>query len=168
MDEKVGKRMERFISALEKNKAKDDRGVMADLKRGFSETTADRSWPYLAKWGCNIVNDRERQIYQLVSASYAVTKGLNINNGNMGDVCRRLAMGDNRGEDGLKSFDARFRRLLTCSSRDELCKHLTGIIKAAATKNIAINFRQLFKDLWYWSDITRLQWASVYWKVEGE
>ncbi|MGR3219374.1 MAG: type I-E CRISPR-associated protein Cse2/CasB [Candidatus Anammoxibacter sp.] len=172
MDEKVDKSIERLMSALDNHKARDDRGVMADLKRGFSENTADRSWPYLAKWGCNITNDRERQTFQLVSASYALTKSCNIDKYNMGDVCRTLAMGDSHNEKekekGLKSFDARFRRLLTCSSRDELCKHLVGVIRAAAVKDIAINFRQLFKDLWYWPGNVKLYWAEHYWKSEGE
>ncbi|ODS31182.1 MAG: CRISPR-associated protein Cse2 [Candidatus Scalindua rubra] len=160
------KRIERLIIALEKHK--DDRGVMADLKRGFSDSTADRTWPYLSKWGCDIVNDRERIIYQTVSAAYAVTKGCSTDkdNYNIGTVCRQLAIGDGRGDKKLKTFEARFRRLLTCSSVDEISGHLTGIIRAAAAKNIAINFKRLFKDLWYYSDNVKLEWASEYWKVE--
>jgi CRISPR type I-E-associated protein CasB/Cse2 len=166
MSSDINKRVERLTTALQRHK--DDRGVMADLKRGFSEATADRTWPYLSKWGCDIVNDRERIIYQTVSAAYAVTKGCSTDKGNMGTVCRQLAMGDVRGLDGLETFASRFRRLLTCSSVDELCGHLIGIIKAAAAKRVSINFAQLFSDLWRWtySDEPKLKWASEYWKVE--
>ncbi|MGR3174806.1 MAG: type I-E CRISPR-associated protein Cse2/CasB [Candidatus Scalindua sp.] len=167
MSVNITEKAKRLIKSLEKRK--EDRGVMADLKRGFSETTEDRSWPYISQWGCNIVKNNERLVYQTVSAAYAYSKG-NTGEGNMGTVCRNLAMGSSQGKKGLASFEARFRRLLTCSSVNELSGHLVGIIRAAAAKNIAINFEQLFSDLWWWSysDKSKLQWASEYWKTEEE
>ncbi|RLB95739.1 MAG: type I-E CRISPR-associated protein Cse2/CasB [Deltaproteobacteria bacterium] len=155
MDEKA-KRLLKFLK-----EHKEDRGMMADLRRGFSEATEDRAWPYVARW-CDLTNDRERIIYQTVMAAYAHHPEVS-EKGNMGHVLRSLAMGDGRGEDGLKTFDGRFRRLLTCNSAQEACQHLIGIIRAVAQKEIRINYICLLKDLWYWGKRVKLSWASAYW-----
>jgi len=76
---------------------------------------------------------------------------------------RKIAMGDGKGKDGLASYEARFRRLLTASSPEELCGFLPGIIKTAETKGIGVNFYQLYKDLWYWNNRIKVDWASEYW-----
>ena len=57
-----------FVASLQARR--EDRGLMANLRRGFSEATADRAWPYLARW-CNLENRRERTIFQTVAASFA-------------------------------------------------------------------------------------------------
>lgn len=165
MNAKVKQRAELLVELLEKRK--DDRGVMADLKRGFSETTADRTWPYISRWGCNLVNDRQRIIYQTVTAAYAYCKNV-TQEGNMGTICRKVATGDGKGVDGLKTFETRFRRLLTCSKVDELSGHLGGIIRTAASKKIPLNFAKLFEDLWWWSNNIKIEWAAEYWGSQPE
>lgn len=140
---------------------KENRGMMADLKRGFNTASEDRAWPYVATW-CDLTSDRQRTIYQTIMAAYAHHPEVG-NHGNMGHVLRTIAMGDNRGEKGLKTFDGVFRRLLTCDSAEQVCVRIRGVIRAAAQKSIRINYAQLFKDLWYWGERTKLQWASAYW-----
>ena len=156
-----------LMQYLEEHNQRKDRGMMAALRRGFSEATEDQTWSYLGRW-CDLSNNRQRIIYQTVAAAYA-THPVNAKQGNMGSVLRILAMGDGRGIDGLKSFDMRLRRFLTCDSAQEVCKRLPGIIRAAAQKGITINYAQLFVDLQYWGRRTRVEWASAYWgnKQEG-
>lgn len=165
MSASVKSRAERFVAMLEKRK--DDRGVMADLKRGFSETTADRTWPYISRWGCDLVNNRQRIIYQTVAAAYAYCKIITLK-GNLGATCRQIAAGDEKGDEGIKTFETRFRRLLTCSTLEELSVHLVGIIKTAASKNIPLNYTGLFEDLWWWSNNTKIKWAAEYWGARAE
>jgi len=152
-------KIEKFIEHL--SKLKDDRGIMADLKRGFSETTEHRAYPHIAIW-CDITNNRERKIFLLIAAGFAVHKK-SVTFGNMGTVLKKIAVGDGRGNDGLKTFEARFRRLISCDTAEEVCERLPGIIKIAEKKGIAVNFVQLFNDLQYWNNNKKIQWAAEYW-----
>lgn len=154
-------RAARFVAHLQARQ--EDRGLMADLRRGFSETTADRTWPHIAPW-CELTNPRQRVIYQTIGAAFA-TQPEATEEGNMGNVMRRLAMGDGRGEDGLKTFDSRFRRFLSCTAAQEICDRLPSIIRAAGNRSIPINHVQLLTDLWFWdwNDYAKIRWASAYW-----
>jgi CRISPR type I-E-associated protein CasB/Cse2 len=157
-------RNDRFITYLRSRL--DDRGFLADLRRGFSEATADRAWPHIAPW-CNLTKERERTIFQTVGAAFA-TQPDTAEQGNMGHVMHRIAVGDGSVQDGLATFDSRFRRFLSCTSAQQVCARLPGIIRTAATKNIPINHSQLLNDLWYWNERTRIEWAAAYWKTERE
>jgi CRISPR type I-E-associated protein CasB/Cse2 len=75
--------------------------------------------------------------------------------GNLGTTCRRLAAENN-------SFDARFRRLLSCD-RDEICERLRPVVLAARAKRIPVNYEELFADLYYWGGDVKARWAQEYW-----
>jgi CRISPR type I-E-associated protein CasB/Cse2 len=149
-----------------------DRGALADLRRGFSPGTEHRCWPYIAVY-CDLSKKRERIIWQTVAAGFA-TLEQTADSGNLGATMRRLALDGASGstEDSLKSFDARFRRLLTCDSAVEVCERLAGIIKAAKSKSIIpIDFKVLYEDLFYWGECVKCRWAASYWggqKDEGD
>ena len=141
-----------------------DRGCLADLRRGFSPGTEHRCWPHIAIY-CDLSKKRERIIWQTIAAGFATIEQT-ANSGNLGATMRRLAIDGASGspEDALKSFDARFRRLLTCDSAVEVCERLAGIIKAAKSKNIIpIDFEVLYEDLFYWGERVKLSWAASYW-----
>lgn len=147
---------------------KEDRGVMADLRRGFNEDTQNRTWPHIAQF-CDLNNNRERIIVQTVAAGFATCKE-SAKGGNIGATMRKIAMGDGKGKEGLSSYEARFRRILSASSAEELCGFLPGIIKTAEGKGVGINFYQLYRDLFYWSEKVKINWAAEYWgtpKPEG-
>ncbi len=101
-----------------------DRGVLADLRRGFSTGTEHRCWPHIAVY-CDLSKKRERIIWQTIAAGFA-TFEQTADSGNLGATMRRLALDGASGssEDALKSFDARFRRLLTCDSAVDVCERL--------------------------------------------
>lgn len=158
-----------FIADLKAHQ--EDRGLMANLRRGFSEATADRAWPYLARW-CNLENDRQRTIFQTVAASFAFN-AQTVSKGNMGTTMHLLATGDGRGQDGLKTFETRFRRFLSCDTVFDVCNRLPTVIRTTHAKGVPINHEQLFQDLTYWSpdnDRVKIRWASAYWgnTQEGE
>jgi CRISPR type I-E-associated protein CasB/Cse2 len=72
-------------------------------------------------------------------------------------------------EKALKSFDARFRRLLTCEDAVELCDRLRSIIQAADHKGIGVDYERLFWDLQTWhkpEKKVKLRWAESYWGQE--
>lgn len=153
--------IESFLEYLKRHM--NDRGMMADLRHGFSGTTAYRAWPHIVRWCHDFTNKRERTIMLTVAAGFA-THLKTSGNGNMGTVFRQIATGDGKGEKGMESFDARFRRFLACSSAEEVCDHLPGVMRAAERKGILVNFVRLYRDLQYWNERTKVEWASEYWR----
>jgi len=142
-----------------------DRGIMADLRHGFSPATEYRAWPHIAKW-CDLTNDRQRKIITTIAAGFAVHKRT-AQSGSLGQVMRLLAItGQQNVDEALMTFDARFRRLLACSSAEEVCEHLPGIIKAAERKGVTICFQTLYDHLWHWGERVKLMWARDYWGGE--
>ena len=163
----LNERATAFVADLQARR--EDRGLMADLRRGLSKATASRSWPYIAQW-CNLKNDRQRTIFQTVAASFAFNPNT-TSEGNMGTTMRQLATGDGREADGLKTFEARFRRFLSCDTFSEVCERLPTVIRTTRAKGVVINHEELFKDLHYWGDRVKIRWAHAYWsdvqKEEG-
>ncbi len=158
--------IEGLMKFLQENKV--DRGVMADLRRGFSKATESRAWPHIAPF-CDLRSPRDREIVQTIAAGFA-TVGESANCGNMGETMHKIATEDGKGNDGLKTFESRFRRLLSASSAEEVCGFLPGTVRTAKTKGVAVNFYQLFNDLQFWCDKVKIQWAASYWvtnKVKG-
>lgn len=156
--------IERFLDYL--TRQVEDRGVMADLRHGLSRATEYRAWPHVIPWcGSGFDNEEERRIWLTTAAGFAIHRRT-ADSGNMGTVLRSLATGDGRGEKGLETFDARFRRFLTCSSAAEVCDHLAGVLRAAERKGMPINFAQLFTDLKYWErdDRVKVKWATEYYR----
>lgn len=152
---------------------REDRGMLAALRRGFSETTEQYAWPYLAPY-CPMTDPKQRAIWLTIAAAKATLApdgldraGLGV--GNLGATMRHLALGDSKKkeDDALASFEARFRRLLTCQTVEELCKHLVGVIRAASAKSKPVDLKGLFWDLQAWEDRSqrdvRVEWAQGYW-----
>ncbi len=150
-----------------------DRGKLAALRRGFSEATAHYAWPHIATY-CDITDERSRIIWLTVAAAAATLaphEGLmpSSRGGNMGTTLRLLALGEHNkyDEKALHSFEARFRRLLTCQTVSDLCRHIPRLILAATAKGKPVNVRQLFWDIRDWEHKerrnVRIEWAKGYW-----
>lgn len=149
---KPKERIKPFLAYLQKKSQ--DRGIMADLRHGLSPTTEYRAWPHIAGW-CNFKNDKERAILLIIGAGFAL-HGKTSSNGNMGATLRQLA-------GGLPTFDARFRRLLSCATTIELCAQLISILHASKNKGVPVDFSQLYEDLVFWGERKKVAWASEYW-----
>ena len=69
-----------------------------------------------------------------------------------------------------KEPHTRFRRLLACDSRDEICQHVRHAIRFAKSQSAPVNYRQVFVDLWFWQwrEHTKVEWAKVYWSVPAD
>ncbi len=152
--------IEKFIEYL--SKVKNDRGIMADLRRGFSKTTEQRAYPHIANWCDDFTNNRERKIVLFIAAGFACHKKV-TSSGNFGLVIKKIATADEKGTDGLKTFEARFRRLISCDKAEELCERLPPIIKLAEKKGIPVNFVALYNDLKYWNNDKKIKWAADFW-----
>ena len=164
-------RIDRFLDQLKGYVTKHDRGALADLRRGFSKTTAHRAWPYLAPW-CDLTNDRDRDVWMTIAAGFATLEATDGRAGNMGATLRKIAIGDRKKEktEALRSFDGRFRRLLTCRTAEEVCERLPGVFRTAKAKQkgIGIDCRQLWEDLSGWGEEAKVRWAKGYWAVADD
>ena len=102
----------------------DDRGILADLRQGFSPGTEHRAWPHIARF-CDLARDKDRKIFLTIAAGFALHKRTVVG-GNMGWTMRHIALGEDSHSfsKALASFESRFRRLITCSSAEEVCSHL--------------------------------------------
>jgi CRISPR type I-E-associated protein CasB/Cse2 len=166
-------RIDRFLDQLRQYMARKQRGPLADLRRGFSKAGENRTWPYLASW-CDLTNKSQRAIWQTVAAGFATLEA-SSQIGNLGHTMRLLATGVRRqkGEqsDALKSFEGRFRRLLTCRTAQEVCERLPGIIRACKNKGVGLDFQRLYWDLVSWNSDkhdVRIEWAAAFWGVGWE
>lgn len=163
------KKIQSFLEWGQQMVVRQDRGALSNLRRGFSRGTENRCWPYIAPY-CDLTRDKERIIWTTIAAGFAIHER-SLARGNMGVTMRRLALEGSTGtrEDALNSFDARFRRLLSCQNSKEACERLPGIIRAAKNKgNIPIDFERLFEDLWFWGEKVKLSWAQTYWGQNSE
>lgn len=163
--------IQRFLARLQQFVDRKDRGALADLRHGFSPGTEYRAWPYIASV-CDLQNDAQRHIWLTVAAGFATHGGTDPSAGNVGATMRSLALGREQAErkqpkeEALKSFDARFRRLLTCKDAIELCDRLRGVIRAAECHGVGMDYERLFWDLQTWHKPERqvkLHWAQYYW-----
>ena len=141
-------------------KRRDDRGFTADLRGGLNPDTEHKAWPHVADW-CDLTKDRDRTICVTVMGGFAFHPE-HASTGNLGVTLRRIALGQ-RGDDGLPSFEARFRRILACDTVAEVTSQARHVIRAAAAKGVAVNYEALFTDLTYWGDQVKLRWARGYW-----
>jgi CRISPR system Cascade subunit CasB len=152
---------QRFVDWLLQNQQ--DRGVMANLRRGFSPATEHYAWPHLAQF-CPLDDDRQRMIYTVVAACFAFHP-LDTSEGNLGTTLRSIAHSQAAGEDPLATYESRFRRLITASTVDEVCQQLRPIVQAAKARMVPINYGRLLDDLLRWDFASRdvkVQWAAEY------
>jgi CRISPR system Cascade subunit CasB len=148
-----------FIARLQR--WKNDRGVLANLRCALRSQSAlrRRAWPLLAQ--LTSLENRSLVIYETVAGLWAATPDNHrAGAGNFGATCAKL-----RGDH--ESFDLRFRRLLACDDREELCEGVVPIALAAQAKGIAVDYDALFHDLQFYAgdglDRVRTRWAQAYW-----
>jgi CRISPR system Cascade subunit CasB len=154
------RRMRHFVEWLLKNK--EDRGIMANLRRAWSATTEHYAWPYLAEF-CDLDNDDQRLIYLTVGACFAFHPQ-NGKEGNLGTTLHQIAIRQTC-ENPLEAYNARFRRLIACSTIEEVCRQLRSVVQLARAREIPVNYEQLLIDLHKWrhaAQKVKVQWAKTY------
>lgn len=158
--EEVQRLAGRLVTRLEQWHRQQDRGVLARLRRGLSETTRQEAWTVLGPYFGAIAIGHP--VYETVAGCFALHPVVTAPDANFGETMRKV-MGDKMWEG--KQTHARFRRLLACSDRDEICRHVRHAIRLAKSKEASVDYRRLFLDLWWWNDQTKVEWAKSYWNV---
>lgn len=164
-----------FINYLYSLVENDDRGTLADLRRGLTSQpgTVPAMFPHVAKWVPDEArNSWNEKVYYLTATLFAYYqaggsgKRLTTHEGNFGSHCRELKAKSTQSG----SFEARFANLLK-ANRDDLPVLLRQILSLLKNEDIPINWNQLFTDLKYWNSpnqSVQRHWANNYWRYEGQ
>ena len=142
-------------------KIQDDRGMMADLRCILVDSKKHRAWPALSRLGVAIDNDTAA----FVAGLFATHPQTTIH-GNFGATCKTIEenRGDRRGDDSkLTPTERRFQQLLSSERGDELNGRVLRMVLLAKSQAVPVNYDKLEKDLKYWSDRAKIEWAAAFW-----
>jgi CRISPR system Cascade subunit CasB len=152
----------RLVSTLERWHNEENRGPLAKLRRGLSDTTRHEGDFVLGQhFGPLAVGN---PVYRTVAGCFALHPSSAAVD-NFGVTMRR-AMGDRMAK--ADEPHARFRRLLACQSQEEICRHVPHAVRLAKSKETPVDYRRLFEDLWRWrydSDRVKIKWTKAYWNA---
>lgn len=150
-----------------------DRGALANLRRGLSQTTRHLAWPYLAQLG--IEPDDEPGV--LTAALFAEHPKHSSSIWNLGATWRAVydKRRDRREQEPSDPEQLRFRRLIACDA-EEFADHLLGIVRFAKNTGdgVPINYETLWWDLREWFDPknanrpVKLRWACGFHRATPE
>jgi len=167
----TGKQVEdfadRLLARLEQWHREEHRGPLAKLRRGLSETTRHEAWLVLGRLFGPIAVDHP--VFSTVAACFALHPSAKRPKvGNFGETMRRCMPADKMRDE--KEPHARFRRLLACDTQQEICRQIPHAVRLAKSRKepVAVDYRRLFADLWWWGERTKVAWAKAYWRVPAE
>ncbi len=150
-------RLIRYLKNLEKRQ---DRAALANLRRGLGKPpkTAMEMYPYLGQFLSHETKPRYENAVFIVAALFAYYPDAPGNVGNLGASLRQL-------KDDSDGIEKRFVALLNAEAKD-LPHYLRQIIGLLKSKEIAVNWEQLFKDVQNWNSDKRFvqqSWARSFW-----
>ena len=153
-----------LVSQLEHWHVQQNRGPLAKLRRGLSAATRHEACFVLGQYfGPAAVGGPLADVYRTVAGCFALyPEGSSRGAGNFG-ATMRAAMGDRM--DVNEETHSRFRRLLGCGTREEICRHVPHAVRLAKSKEAKVDYRKLFEDLWFWGDRVKVAWTQAYWKT---
>lgn len=161
--DKASSRSRRFVDHVLERMQRDT-GFAARLKRADNPATEYQSWELLADFGIDLEKDWERLPYCLVGAALAKAKP--ERDGSLGLGAAIAASF----EDGSQSGQARMRlrRVLACTSIQEVCLILRPLLALIQSRGVSLNFSQLLQQLTGYAgtgqDKIRSRWAQDFYR----
>jgi CRISPR system Cascade subunit CasB len=163
-----------FIDYLEALASRGNRGALAALRRGLGQPpgTVAAMYPYVVPWLSPEARPWQESAYYLVASLFS----LHSEPGGVGNLGAsfRLAAAKEPGalteEDRISPIERRFTALLAAHP-DDLPDRLRQAIGYLASKEVPVEWRQLFRDLPRWGDPSRRvqrDWARAYWGRERQ
>jgi len=156
-----------FVAYLQRLNKEEQRGALAALRRGLGQPpgTVPAMYPYVVPWLPADAHPWQEAPYYLVAALFALHPAPG-GTGNLGDSYRR-AEGDQAaaGEERVSANERRFTALLAAHP-DDLPDYLRQAVGYLASRDVPVNWDQLFRDLGRWGDPSRRvqqEWARAYW-----
>lgn len=150
---------------LRLRKRKEDRGLMANLRCYLIESKKQRAWPALHRLGIDI----DDEVAGFIAALFA-THPSETENGNVGTTWRLIERirGDRNEDEKISATERRFQYLLSAEKGQEVFERISRMVLMAKACDIPVNYVQLEKDLRFWNDRTKIEWASAFWNVSEE
>ena len=138
----------------------ENRGIMSNLRCLLVDSKKHRGWPALSRLGIDIKDP----VLTTIAGLYA-THPENTDKGNFGATCKLIESKRDkpRNDEKLTPTERRFQHLLAAEPGQELFNRTIRMILMAASQGVPVNYRQLEKDLRYWNDRTRADWAASFW-----
>jgi CRISPR type I-E-associated protein CasB/Cse2 len=153
-----------LVSQLERWHEDQNRGPLAKLRRGLSATTRHEASFVLGQYfGIEAVGDPLGEVYRTVAGCFALYPEGNARDAGDLGATMRAVMGDRMSNQD--ETHGRFRRLLSCASRDEICRHVPHAVRLAKSKEAKVDYRKLFEDLCFWGDQVKIEWTKSYWRA---
>ena len=183
MNEETTSPIDSFLQWVGELARNDDRGTLAELRRGLSETTQEQAWGHIVRFSRkDFENDLSRAVWCSVGglAALMIPKGFvtEEKKDNLGTTMRKVALKAVAGENvsfadkekTLKNFSPRLRRVLDETDTISLCEMVVQIVRMAFNKEVPVNLRNLFLSLRSWNDSeqrekTRLKWTQQYYTL---
>lgn len=106
-----------------------DKGAASRLRRADNPSTEHMCWEILAKFNIDLEKSYQRIPYSLVAAALAKSKNMKSGSLRMGSALR-LAYNEAQTSPNEPAAQAiaRLRRILSCSSTEELCRVLRPVL----------------------------------------
>jgi CRISPR system Cascade subunit CasB len=151
-------RLIKYLRGL--NKPPQNRAALANLRRGLGRPPKSvmEMYPYLGQFLSHEPNPKRETAVFIVAALFAYYPDAPGNVRDLGDSIRRM-------KDDSDSIEKRFVALLNAEAED-LPYYLRQIIGLLKSKEIAVNWNQLFKDVKNWNSDKRYvqnAWARSFW-----
>ncbi len=157
-----------FIEHLQSLVAGEDRAALVALRRGLGRPpgTTPEMYRYVVPYLPGNPHPDQEAAYYIIAALFALHP-LSTEQGNMGD--HMAAARDGNNEDAL---ERRFTALLSAHP-DDLPDYLRQVVSYLKSREIPVNWGQLFRDLQFWShpeygDQVRKRWATSFWRYRPE
>lgn len=153
--------MSLLLDQLRRCKARDDRGMMANLRCILVENKKHRAWPPLSRLGVAI-DDADASF---IAGLYA-THPEETHNGNFGATCKAIELKKdmNRGDDSkLSPTERRFQHLLAAENGEELYARILRMVLMAKAADVPVNYAKLEIDLKKKEDWRKTEWAASFW-----
>jgi CRISPR system Cascade subunit CasB len=150
-----------FISYLESLAISQERGALAALRRGLGQPpgTAAEMFRYVVPWLPQKAGRAQEAVYYLIASLFALHPQ-STEEGNLGAHLART-----RSEGGEEALERRFTALLAAHP-DDLPFYLRQAVSFLKSKEIAVNWNQLLRDLQNWDHPDRFvqkAWAGSFW-----
>lgn len=153
--------MSRLLRELRKYKARDDRGIMANLRCIFVDNKKHRAWPALNRLGVEV----DDEVPSFIAGLYA-THPNEISTGNFGTTCRAIQSARNETtnkDNKITPTERRFQHLLAAKGWDEVSTRVFQMVRMAESNGVPVNYEKLAMDLKYWGERTKTEWAAAFW-----
>lgn len=157
--------MSKYLERLRVHKQKDDRGMMANLRCILVNNRKHRAWPALGRLGVPIKDN-----YQSFIAGLYALHPEEDPTGNFGKTCKTIEQrrNESQGSDTkLTPTERRFQHILA-AERHEVFDRVMRMARMAKAQNVPINYGLLERDLRYWDDKVKTEWASAFWSPDTE